>query len=775
LPDEHAPPALTLRRAMAMARRHPALSALPPRPARAAQRAGEGGRVDAGELDEALGPPRARWMQWQRRALVLVALLGCLGIFALVRSLAASPYIDVLVRPTAQGSVEMVSSPIPQLQGLAGARLGSILGSAGQVVRVDDNSLLRSPRWSVVDLRRESLIDTQERLGTMLRQGDVTLRFDGEREIRLSPGPRGYAGLGALFWLICAMALSLYLVAAVVVLVRPSLRNWLYLAMGFSQSANLLAIGIESIPGLGLPPGFASHSLLARMGFDLITSAALVHTATLLPLRLPGGRWIAAATWAAMAVLLGAAAGHLLSHVWWWTQAAALGCGLLAVAMLSWSYRIEPNPFAVLMRRIATVAEATLLLLSVAVAAASLQPGIPQGVVSVGTVIWYLFLASLLLLMPFLSRRQQLLREFAMLAGISTVAMSFDLLFVAVFSLEQFASLSLSVFMALGIYAGTRQWLLNQMTGTSVLGAERMFDRLYRSVREVEANPQQSAELLTRLLRELFEPLEVQRIERRSARSRVFGDGSALLVPMPSIGTEHEAAADGSIVLRFAGRGKRMFTRDDARLTDRVVEQLRRAVAYDHAVERGRSEERARIAQDLHDDIGARLLTLMYKAQTPEIEDYVRHTLKDLKTLTRGLAAADQRLSHATAEWKSDIAQRLTAAHIELDWSFAYDDDMVLSVVKWSALTRVLRELVSNAIQHSCATHVEIAATLEQGCLRLTMLDDGIGRDPQAWSHGLGLGGVRKRVKLLGGQVQWRENGRLGIVCSVLVPNMDSR
>ena len=218
-----------------------------------------------------------------------------------------------------------------------------------------------------------------------------------------------------------------------------------------------------------------------------------------------------------------------------------------------------------------------------------------------------------------------------------------------------------------------------------------------------------------------------------------------------------------------------MFSRDDARLTDRVVEQLRRAVAYDKAVERGRSEERARIAQDLHDDIGARLLTLMYKAQSPEMEDYVRHTLKDLKTLTRGLASSDQRLSHATAEWKTDIAQRLSAAQIELSWTFNFDRDIVLGVVQWSALTRVLRELVSNAIQHSCATHLEVTASLEGGRLRLTLADDGIGRDPQAWSHGLGLGGVRKRVKLLGGDVQWRENGRAGIVCTVLVPDIGAR
>jgi len=164
----------------------------------------------------------------------------------------------------------------------------------------------------------------------------------------------------------------------------------------------------------------------------------------------------------------------------------------------------------------------------------------------------------------------------------------------------------------------------------------------------------------------------------------------------------------------------------------------------------------------------------MYKAQSQEVEDYVRHTLQDLKTLTRGLAAPSHHLSHAIAEWKADIGQRTSAAHIDLSWSFDIDHDQPLSVAQWSGLTRVLRELVSNTIYHAQATRLQIAAVLRDGRLTLTVADDGIGRNPAAWSHGLGLGGVRKRVKLLGGRVAWRDNVPSGIVCEVAFDGFDS-
>ena len=328
---------------------------------------------------------------------------------------------------------------------------------------------------------------------------------------------------------------------------------------------------------------------------------------------------------------------------------------------------------------------------------------------TLGALAWTVFLASLLMLGPFLSRSRQVLREFALLAGVSTVAASLTLL-LATWGLHLLAALGLALALSLGLYSLARPWVLGQLTGPGAPSAERMFDSLYRAARALEQSPGEAERQLGSLLRELFDPLELARSQRQATRVRVASDGAALVVPMPwPAGSPGAGPGEtGALVLRHARQGRRLFTQADAQLCERLLEQLRRAVAHDHAVEHGRTEERARIAQDLHDDIGARLLTLMYRAPNAEIEEYIRHTLQDLKTLTRGLAASDQQLSHAAAEWKADITQRLEAAGCSLQWSFSTDRDLRLTAVQWSGLTRVLRELVNNIITHAQASQVEI-------------------------------------------------------------------
>ena len=712
----------------------------------------------------------------RRNALVLLALLGCIGVFVLARWLAGMPYLDSQWSATQEGQLLMHASANPVLARMGGQTLQTLAAPDVRPVPVDISLLQRSPRWQVSDHAREQMVRQHQALSVALASGRVQMEFDSGEQIEAMAVPRGYAGLGWMFWVLSAAALVLYLVGWVVALAKPLLYNQLFLLMSLCQAANLVAIATETLPGLGVPAGLMALDLPLRLALDACTGAAIVHAFTLYPTRLPFAPRLAWAVWPAAMLAAAAVASGWLPAAWWWSQGLILTLGLMAWAVARWSYAVEPNPFALAMKRFAVTSVATLLLMSGAVALSAHLPSLAHGVAVGASVTWYLFLGSLLVLVPFLAGSRRVLREFALLAGISTVATSLDLLFVSLFSVGPFVSLAIAACVALLLYGGARQFILSRLLGNNMLTTERIFEHLYRAARALQSTPEQYPLLLAQLVGDLFDPLRMQRVSRVPSRSRVVDGGAALVIPVVAGSTtphRGDSPPAYALMLRFAQRGQRLFTAEDARLAERLIEQLRRAVAYDLAVETGRSEERMRIAQDLHDDIGARLLTLMYQSPTPEMEDYIRHTLQDLKTLTRGLAAPEQSLSLAAAEWKADLTQRLAAARAELLWSLCIDHDLRLTVVQWSALTRILRELVSNSLYHGHAPRVEVALDLTGSRLRLRVTDDGEGRAPEAWAHGLGLGGVRKRVKALAGRVAWSEATGGGISCRVDVPEFD--
>ncbi len=755
---------------------HPPGAPLLPEPAPAATSAGaETSTLDSALIERSLeSGALTRWMGWRLRLLVAAALLGCLAVLLLARALGDTPQIDASWRAGEAGRLELASTRDPELLPRVGHTLLALVSPDGSRVEPDPLALQRSTRWLIDDAERERHAALHDAIASALAQGEVTLLFSQGEPVAVETGARGVGSLGAMFWLLCGLALVMYLVAMVVVLARPTGRNLLYALATLSQAADLALVAAESSLTLGLPAPWSRWSMSGHAALDLFASAALVHAIALYPRRLPGATAIGGVAWAAAAALVWLVGRDPLPGAWWWVQGGVTFMGIAGIALLTWSRTIEPHPFAIVARRFAMLAVGAWVALTLALVGSSHHPALHEQIAVIGPTLWTVLAGSLLVLLPFLSRSQQVMREFSLLAAISTIATALDLLFVAAFSLGQFASLTIALFLSLGLYSGARQWLLNQLRSQNVVTTERMFEKLYRIAREVEAHPQRTSALLTQLLRDLFQPLEARVVDERHTSTRVTSAGSTLLVPVPGLAPgawpQHR-----TIVIRYAQHGRRLFTTEDARLAERIVEQLQRAVAFDQAVEQGRNEERLRIAQDLHDDIGARLLTLMYKAQSPEMEDYVRHTLQDLKTLTRGLAAPSHPLSHAAAEWKADLTQRLTAAHIALGWSFSADRDLSLSVVQWSALTRVMRELVNNVISHSQARRVDVDFVLEGGRLELSVSDNGVGRNPQAWAHGLGLGGVRKRIKQLGGEVEWRELPTGGICCHVRIARLSDK
>jgi signal transduction histidine kinase len=722
-----------------------------------------------------MSPARVRPMGWRRLLLLPVALL-----VVLARTLAQTPDLDARWRLDGSGHLQLIATDLPFMRPALGHSLEVIVAPGLAPLVVDGRRVVNSTRWMANDAERAAAARQQRQMARVLESGvPVVLGFTDRMSAQVTPHPRGYAALGITFWLLCGLGLALELVGAVVILLRQDARNLLFVVMAQCQAAQLLLAAVDAVPGIGNVSLLEGHEAALRMALDIVSCAALLNATLLYPTPLPPRRALAALAWIVAIVFSSAALAFDLPQAWWWCEALSLSTGLLVVGLLGWSYRITPHPYATVVRRLSIVATGSLALVTIVVSLNDSMPGAVQSLVTAVPVIWTVFFASLLLMSPFLARSQHMMREFAMLAGVSTLATSVDLLFVAVFSFNQFASITTSLFVALGAYAASRQWLLDQMIGARAVTTERLFEHLLRIARKVEEQPERAADWQLELFHAVFQPLVARHEPGFTQTTRWYEGGAGLLVPLavepppgagsPSQFDDGEPPEPRLIVLRFAERGKRLFTAEDARLADRIVEQLRRAVAHDRAIEQGRSEERGRIAQDLHDDIGARLLTLMYKAPNPEMEDYVRHTLQDLKTLTRGLAATTHFLSHAAAEWKADIAQRLAPTGCTLEWSFTQDREIQLNVVQWSGLTRILRELVSNIIAHAHATHVTIHADLANGRLKLAVADNGVGGTPKDWSTGLGLGGIRKRVRLLGGSIAWQQNTPTGVRCDVSV------
>ncbi len=717
------------------------------------------------ERPYAFGFGRVAWMGWRLRLLVLATLAACLAMVSFVDITASVVVLKETLIEDDGGVIKIAASKRDKPLAVS-----ALADDDGMPLTLEPLVLVPSARWITTDTARMRHAQLHDDWARAVQRGEVRWTLGDGRKRSSIAEPLGWQRLGPTFWLLSLLALALFIVVMAVALARPSLPNALYALLALPQSGNLLFIAFESAVGVYSPAGFAYWDHAARSSFDLITAGAIAHAMAVHPRPLPWRRLLPVAVWGGVVILIVALFNEALPGAWWITQATCIGLSMLSLAQLLWSNHREPHPLAAALIRFGAITLAVFTLLTVAVAVSSDSAGGTRSVASIGAVILVIFMATLFLATPFMSRPQATLREFSMLAGVSTIATALDLLFVAVFSFGPFASLTLATFFSLMVYAGVRQWILNHMVQTNIVTTERMFEQLYRIARDVEKQPQHLPQQLSDLLRELYDPIEVKTLDRSFERAYVAGGGSTLMVPVPSppaLGNNALPASTQALALRYAHRGKRLFTPDDAKLTDRVLEQLSRAVQFDQAVERGRTEERERIAQDLHDDIGARLLTMMYKSPNADMEEYIRQTIQELKTLTRGLSTRNHLLSHAVGEWKADAANRLQMARCELDWAFKHDVDVQLNVVQWSAVTRILRELLTNTIAHGHATRVQVHGVLDNGRLQLMVSDNGVGQAPAQWGHGLGMGGIRKRVKQNDGTVQWSENTPRGIRCTV--------
>ncbi len=187
------------------------------------------------------------------------------------------------------------------------------------------------------------------------------------------------------------------------------------------------------------------------------------------------------------------------------------------------------------------------------------------------------------------------------------------------------------------------------------------------------------------------------------------------------------------------------------------------------------SEERVRIARELHDVVAHNVSLMVVQAQalaaTRGGDAEERAALGRLADLGRGALSEMHRMLGVLrlengGEPERDpqpgvrdletLVARTRAAGLEVDLEVRGQLRELPPGVDLSAY-RIVQEALTNVVRHADAAHAAITLAYRPGALDVTVVDDGVGsrvgHDPGA-SGGHGLVGMRERVALFGGELE---------------------
>ena len=193
-------------------------------------------------------------------------------------------------------------------------------------------------------------------------------------------------------------------------------------------------------------------------------------------------------------------------------------------------------------------------------------------------------------------------------------------------------------------------------------------------------------------------------------------------------------------------------------MIDRLESERRESARRALAAQEG---ERARIARELHDEIGQALTAVVLqleraarqadppvRADVEEAREAVRESLEEVREIARRLrpeALDDLGLASALAALTLDVSHR-TGLSVQR----RIDPELPrLTPEEELVVYRVAQEGLTNVARHSGAHHAWVTLNRRDGSVALEVRDDGCGFQPEAVT-GAGLRGMRERALLVG-------------------------
>jgi signal transduction histidine kinase len=198
--------------------------------------------------------------------------------------------------------------------------------------------------------------------------------------------------------------------------------------------------------------------------------------------------------------------------------------------------------------------------------------------------------------------------------------------------------------------------------------------------------------------------------------------------------------------------------------------------------------ERARIARDLHDDIGQRIAVLSFTLEHARLlaadsSPEIRNRLNELRTqlldissaihaMSHELHSASLRHIHVTKAMRGLCMELCDQHNVEINFAFRNVPETVRPETSL-CLFRVMQEALHNAVKHSGGHQFDVELWGTLGTIELVVRDTGCGFEVETAMNrsGLGLWSMEERLKLVQGKLYIDSEPGKGTTIHARVPS----
>jgi len=180
--------------------------------------------------------------------------------------------------------------------------------------------------------------------------------------------------------------------------------------------------------------------------------------------------------------------------------------------------------------------------------------------------------------------------------------------------------------------------------------------------------------------------------------------------------------------------------------------------------------ERNRIAKELHDDIGSSLSSISiftslaieaFPDKKEKAEDLMQrvksqasYIADNLSDLIWAVYSKNDTYGHLIIRMKNFCYEILNEKNIQTDFYFDPKiQDVFADLTIRKNLIQFFKEAINNILKYSEASHIEVSLKEHDGYLRLDIIDNGIGFDPNTVMEGNGFTSFRARAKAMNGKM----------------------